>query len=94
VEEAARDAAAGVVALPEAGHAEVAPRAPPDGAAAVEVLRDAAGVAAERRAEAAVAAEPRAWAVAARVARRAGPGAAAQPSAVAWAFLLLPWPGP
>ena len=43
-----------------------------------------------------VAAEPRDGVAAARVARRVGPGApaVAQPSAAAWAFLLLPWPGP
>jgi hypothetical protein len=44
-----------------------------------------------------VAAEPRDGVVAAaRVARRVGPGApaVAQPSVAAWAFLLLPWPGP
>jgi hypothetical protein len=40
--------------------------------------------------------EPRDGVAAARVARRVGPGApaVAQPSVAAWAFLLLPWPGP
>ena len=43
-----------------------------------------------------VAAAPRDGVAAARVARRVGPGApaVAPPSAAAWAFLLLPWPGP
>jgi hypothetical protein len=66
--------------------------------AAVEEAQLGAAVEEEAQPGAVVVAaeEPRDGVAAARVARRVGPGApaVAQPSAAAWASLLLPWPGP